>query len=104
MNDDDDLQFVPIYTFNRAHLLMGGDRLLVMLSGGLCLILLVLQNLYTAVFGVVLFLVMLFVARAMAKNDPNLRLVYHRYAKFQRYYPASSVKYLHKSSTSLRAR
>ncbi len=98
--NDDDLQFVPIYTFNRAHLFMGGDRLLVMLCGGLCLILLILQNLYTAGLGVILFFVMLKVTQAMAKSDPDLRLVYLRYTQYQAYYPAHSVKYLHKSSVS----
>ncbi|MDE0552444.1 hypothetical protein OU793_24260, partial [Vibrio sp. VP6] len=46
--------------------------------------------------GVVLFLVMLLITRLMAKNDAQLRPVYRRYAKFQRYYPAAGVKYLHK--------
>ncbi|TOI02943.1 conjugal transfer protein TrbD, partial [Vibrio parahaemolyticus] len=26
MDDDDELQFTPIYPFNRANLFMGGDR------------------------------------------------------------------------------
>ncbi|TOK02722.1 conjugal transfer protein TrbD, partial [Vibrio parahaemolyticus] len=30
MDDDDELQFTPIYPFNRANLFMGGDRFLVM--------------------------------------------------------------------------
>ncbi|AYO07888.1 conjugal transfer protein TrbD (plasmid) [Vibrio owensii] len=104
MDDDDELQFTPIYPFNRANLFMGGDRLLVMGAGCLALVLVVLQNIYTAVIGVVLFLVMLLITRLMAKNDAQLRPVYRRYAKFQRYYPAAGVKYLHKPSHSLRAR
>ncbi|MBD6979699.1 conjugal transfer protein TrbD [Vibrio parahaemolyticus] len=87
MDDDDELQFTPIYPFNRANLFMGGDRFLVMGAGCLALVLVVLQNIYTAVIGVVLFLVMLLITRLMAKNDAQLRPVYRRYAKFQRYYP-----------------
>ncbi|EHH1077538.1 conjugal transfer protein TrbD [Vibrio parahaemolyticus] len=104
MDDDDDLQFEPIYPFNRANLMMGGDRLLVIGAACACLVLVVLQNVYTAVTGVVLFLLMLLVTRVMAKNDALLRPVYYRYSKLQRYYPAVSVKYLHKPSTSFRAR
>ncbi|WP_237293477.1 VirB3 family type IV secretion system protein [Vibrio parahaemolyticus] len=77
---------------------------LVMGAGCLALVLVVLQNIYTAVIGVVVFLVMLLITRLMAKNDAQLRPVYRRYAKFQRYYPAAGVKYLHKPSHSLRAR
>ncbi|WP_257576253.1 VirB3 family type IV secretion system protein [Vibrio parahaemolyticus] len=60
---------------NRANLFMGGDRLLVMGAGCLALVLVVLQNIYTAVIGVVLFLVMLLITRLMAKNDAQLRPV-----------------------------
>ncbi|WP_248378963.1 hypothetical protein [Vibrio parahaemolyticus] len=68
MDDDDELQFTPIYPFNRANLFMGGDRFLVMGAGCLALVLVVLQNIYTAVIGVVLFLVMLLITRLMAKK------------------------------------
>ncbi|KIF52520.1 mating pair formation protein TrbD [Vibrio owensii CAIM 1854 = LMG 25443] len=84
------MQFTPIHPFNRANLFMGAG----------CLVLVVLQNIYTTVIDVV----MLLITRLMAKNDAQLRPVYRRYAKFQRYYPAAGVKYLHKPSHSLRAR
>lgn len=93
---DTELNIAPIYAFNRAHLVMGGEREVVMLSMLLGVVLLVLQNPYTAVLGVILVFSMLVVARMMAKTDPVLTQTYRRYAKFQRYYPAHSVKYLHK--------
>ena len=94
----EELDSVPIYHFNRAHLLMGGEREVVMLSMLGALILLVLQNTVTAILAVVLLLFMLMAARAMAKTDPVLTQVYRRYSRFQRYYPAHSIKYLHNAS------
>ena len=93
---DDELQLTPIYAFNRAHLVMGGEREIVMVSMLLALVLMVLQNLYTAALGVIVLFSMLVIARAMAKSDPILTKVYKRYARYQRYHPAHSVKYLHK--------
>ncbi|GAL14287.1 hypothetical protein JCM19233_5299 [Vibrio astriarenae] len=93
---DEALQVTPIYHFNRAHLLMGGEREVVMLSMLTAMVLLVLQNLYTAIVAVVFLCVMLMVARVMAKSDPVLTQVYRRYSRLQRFYPAHSVKYLHK--------
>ncbi|WP_299693420.1 conjugal transfer protein TrbD [uncultured Vibrio sp.] len=98
MSDHDEaLHVIPIYAFNRAHLVMGGEREIVMVSMLMALILVVLQNLYMAVLAVVLFFSMLMVARLMAKSDPVLTQVYRRYHAFQRFYPAHSVKYLHRA-------
>lgn len=95
MTDDESLDVVPIYAFNRAHLVMGGEREIVMISMLLALILIViLQNVYTAVLGVILQFVMLGVARMMAKSDPILTKVYKRFTSYQRFYPANSTKYL----------
>ncbi|MEZ8995920.1 conjugal transfer protein TrbD [Vibrio sp. 10N.222.54.A1] len=101
---DEDLQFVRVYAFNRAHLVMGGEREIVMVSMLLALVLIMLQNVVTAVMGVVVLFSMLVIARLMAKNDPILTKVYRRYAALQRYYPGQSVKYLHKSPSTMNAR
>lgn len=94
MKTDEPLQVSPIFPFNRGHLLLGGERELVMLTGLLALILIVvLQNLYTAVLGGVLLVVMLTVAQKMAKADPQMTQVYRRFSRYQRFYPAGSTKY-----------
>ncbi|EGR1335226.1 hypothetical protein VH1709_contig00039-0039 [Vibrio harveyi] len=95
MTDDESLDIVPIYAFNRAHLVMGGEREIVMVSMLAALILIViLQNVYTAVLGVILQFVMLGIARSMAKSDPILTKVYKRFTRYQRFYPAHTTKYL----------
>lgn len=94
MKSDEYLQHSPIFPFNRGHLLLGGERELVMLTGLLALIMIVvLQNAYTAILGGILLVIMLTVAQKMAKADPQMTRVYHRFSRYQRFYPANSMKY-----------
>lgn len=73
---------------------MGGDRELVMFSGLMAFALVSsAQELRASVFGLLLWLVALFVCRLMAKSDPKLRFVYLRHQKYKMYYPARSTPF-----------
>lgn len=79
---------------NRANLFLGGDRELVMFAGLLAAALIFsAQALRATVFGVALWFAALFVLRLMAKADPQLRQVYLRHRRYQRYYPARSTPF-----------
>jgi type IV secretion system protein VirB3 len=79
---------------NRANLFLGGDRELVMCAGLLAAALIFsAQELRATVFGVALWFAALFVLRLMAKADPQLRQVYLRHRRYQRYYPARSTPF-----------
>ncbi|TFZ62411.1 conjugal transfer protein TrbD [Photobacterium damselae subsp. piscicida] len=91
--DDEPLNASPIFEFNRPHLYMGGDRELVLLALLVSMIfVVVLQNIYTAIFGVILAIVSVKGLQLMAKADPNMRSIYQRYRKYQSFYPAFSTK------------
>ena len=89
------LRTIPIRRAgNRAQLFMGGDRELVMFS---CLIAFALvfsaQEIRASLYGLLLWLCSLYVLRLMAKADPQLRFVYLRHRRYQRYYPAQSTPF-----------
>ncbi|CAI2030417.1 conjugal transfer protein TrbD [Serratia fonticola] len=89
----DQLDVVRIFKFNRSHLLLDGDRELVIVTTMVCLILIViLQNLFSAVVGVVIWIGLIPLYRWMAKADPLMRTVYTRYVRLQRYYPAYGMR------------
>lgn len=91
--DDEYLENSPIFEFNRPHLYMGGDRELVLSSLLLAIILVVvLQNIVTAILGIIIAVVSVMVLRGMAKVDPLLRMIYLRYKKYQSFYPAYGIK------------
>jgi type IV secretion system protein TrbD len=89
------LRAIPIRRAgNRDNLFMGGDRELVMFSGLMAFALVFsAQELRASVFGLLLWLVALFVCRLMAKSDPKLRFVYLRHRKYKMYYPARSTPF-----------
>ncbi|WP_235424049.1 conjugal transfer protein TrbD [Citrobacter koseri] len=87
------LDAVRIFRFNRSHLLLDGDRELVIVTTMVCLILVViLQNMVSAITGVVLWTVLIPLYRLLAKSDPLMRVVYTRYARMQAFYPAYGKK------------
>lgn len=89
------LRRVPIRRAgNRDNLFMGGDRELVMLSGLLSVVLIFsVQSLVSAVIGVLLWFVALFLLRQMAKADPRMRRVYLRNRRYQAYYAPRSTPF-----------
>lgn len=77
---------------NRENLFLGGDRELVMSSALLAVTLIfAVQNLWAAIFGILVWILGLRFLRKMAKNDPKLRHVYLRHRLYKKYYPAHST-------------
>ena len=73
---------------------MGGDRELVMFTGLIAFALVFsAQELRASVYGMVLWLCSLYLLRLMAKTDPQMRFVYLRHRRYQRYYPAQSTPF-----------
>jgi type IV secretion system protein VirB3 len=89
------LRAIPIRRAgNRHNLFMGGDRELVMFAGVLAFALVFsAQELRASVIGILLWFGVLFIARLMAKSDPQLRHVYMRHRRYAKYYPARSTPF-----------
>lgn len=77
---------------SRPNLLMGADRELVLLAGLASVILIfVVLTVYSAVFGVAIWIVVVGALRMMAKSDPLMRQVYVRHMRYRAHYlPTSS--------------
>ncbi|MBZ9603358.1 conjugal transfer protein TrbD [Phyllobacterium chamaecytisi] len=76
---------------SRPNLLMGADRELVLLTGLAAVILIfVVLTVYSALFGVTVWIVIVGFLRMMAKADPLMRQVYVRHMAYQHYYMATS--------------
>jgi type IV secretory pathway TrbD component len=76
---------------NRPHLLLGGDRELVLVSGVLAAILIfAVMTWWSMVAGLVLWLAAAAVLARMGKVDPLLRHVYIRHVRYRAFYPAKS--------------
>jgi len=79
---------------NRPNLFMGGDRELVMFTGLIAFALVFsAQELRATLYGMILWLGSLYLLRLMAKADPQMRVVYLRHRRYQRYYPAQSTPF-----------
>lgn len=89
------LRAIPIRRAgNRINLFMGGDRELVMFTGLVAAALIFsAQELKATVYGILLWLGSLYLLRLMAKADPQMRQVYWRSLRYQRYYPAQSTPF-----------
>jgi type IV secretion system protein VirB3 len=73
---------------------MGGDRELVMFTGLIAFALVFsAQELRASFYGMGLWLGSLYLLRLMAKADPQMRFVYLRHRRYQRYYPAQSTPF-----------
>ena len=86
------LRAIPIRRAGiRTNLFMGGDRELVMFTGLIAFALVFsAQELRASLYGMSLWLGSLYLLRLMAKADPQMRFVYLRHRRYQRYYPAQS--------------
>ena len=89
------LRTIPIHRAgNRPNLFMGGDRELVMFTGLVAgALVFSAQEVKATVFGVLLWIVALYLLRLMAKSDPKMRAVYMRHRKYKTYYPARSTPF-----------
>jgi type IV secretion system protein VirB3 len=76
---------------NRPHLLLGGDRELVLVSGVLAAMLIfAVMTWWSMIAGLVLWLAAVAVLARMGKVDPLLRHVYIRHVRYRSFYPAKS--------------
>lgn len=76
---------------SRPNLLMGADRELVLITGLAATILIfVVLTVYSAVFGIAVWFLIVGVLRMMAKSDPLMRQVYVRHISYKPYYRATS--------------
>jgi type IV secretion system protein VirB3 len=76
---------------NRPHLILGGDRELVLFAGltAACLAF-TLASLTGIIAGLVFWLSSVAVLSRMGKSDPMLRHVYVRHLRYKPFYPAKS--------------
>lgn len=84
-------QIVIHQSANRPHLLLGGDRELVLFSGltAACLAF-TLATWWGVLLGVVFWLGAIAVVTRMGKADPVMRHVYLRHVRYGSFYPAKS--------------
>ncbi|MBB3917704.1 conjugal transfer protein TrbD [Rhizobium fabae] len=76
---------------SRSNLLMGADRELVLLTGLAAVILIfVVLTVYSALFGVAVWVVIVGLLRMMAKSDPFMRQVYIKHISYKPYYKATT--------------
>ena len=76
----------------RPHLFLGGDRELVLFTGLIAFALTVPSFQWASIVtGILLWLVVLYLLRKMAKADPLMRHVYLRQLRYGRYYAARST-------------
>jgi type IV secretion system protein TrbD len=78
----------PIHrALSRPNLLMGADRELLLLTGIAAVILIfVVLTIYSAILGVIVWIVIVGLLRMMAKSDPLMRQVYARHISYKPYY------------------
>jgi type IV secretory pathway TrbD component len=77
---------------SRPNLLMGADRELVLITGLAATILIfVVLTVYSALFGIAVWIVVVAALRMMAKADPMMRRVYIRHISYKPTYRATST-------------
>lgn len=72
---------------SRPNLLMGADRELVLITGLAAVVLIfVVLTIYSAIFGVAMWIIIVGLLRMMAKSDPLLRQAYIKHISYKPYY------------------
>lgn len=94
------LRMVPIRRVtHRENLFMGGDRELVLFTGGVAAaLILTAQTVLATVVGIGVWIGVLYVLRLMAKADPKMRGVYLRSLRYAGYYPPRSTPWRENSA------
>ena len=89
------LRRVPIHrSVVRPHLFLGGDREMVLFTALIAITLIVPTfNLMAILLGISVWFVALFLLRLLAKSDTQMRHVYLRHRKYQRFYGARSTPF-----------
>lgn len=87
------LKHNPIHrALSRPNLLMGADRELVLITAlAVVILIFVVLTIYSAAFGVAVWVVVVAVLRMMAKSDPMLRRVYLRHMSYRAHYRPTST-------------
>ena len=94
------LRTIPLRKVNRDNLWLGGDRELVMFCGLMAFSLVFsAQEIRASIIGVALWVTSLFLLRLVAKSDPQMRMVYLRSLRYERYYPANSTPFRENTKT-----
>lgn len=77
---------------SRPNLMMGADRELVLLTGLAAIILIfVVLTVYSTLFGIAIWIVVVAALRMMAKADPMMRRIYIRHISYRPTYRATST-------------
>lgn len=77
---------------SRPNLLMGADRELVLVTGLAAVILIfVVLTLYSTLFGIAVWILVVAALRMMARSDPMMRRVYIRHISYRPYYRPTST-------------
>ena len=77
---------------SRPNLLLGADRELVLATGLATVILIfVVLTVYSALFGLALWVLTIGALRRMAKADPLMRMIYMRHVRYRRTYRPTST-------------
>lgn len=77
---------------SRPNLLMGADRELVLITGLTAIILIfVVLTVYSALFGIAVWIVVVAALRMMAKADPMMRRIYIRHISYKPTYRVTST-------------
>ncbi|MBD9452597.1 MAG: conjugal transfer protein TrbD [Rhizobium altiplani] len=72
---------------SRPNLLMGADRELVLITGlAAAILIFVVLTVYSVVFGVAVWIVVIGLLRMLAKSDPLMRQVYIRHISYKPFY------------------
>ena len=77
---------------SRPNLLMGADRELVLITGlAAAILIFVVLTVYSAVFGVAVWIVVIGLLRILAKSDPLMRQVYIRHISYKPFYKPTTA-------------
>ncbi|BDA87208.1 conjugal transfer protein TrbD (plasmid) [Aureimonas sp. SA4125] len=77
---------------SRPNLLMGADRELVLVTGlAAAILIFVVLTVYSALFGIAVWIVVVAALRMMAKADPMMRRIYARHITYRPHYRATST-------------
>lgn len=90
------IRTIPIRrVVNRPNLFFGGDRELVQVSMLFSIVLvIVVQNFYSALIGIIFWFFSLYILRRLAKFDPLLRSIGLRaITKYKKYYPPRATPF-----------
>jgi len=97
---DQSREVVIYQSANRPHLLLGGDRELVLFSALLsAMLIFALVTWWGVLTGITLWFLSVAILSRMGKADPLLRRVYLRHLRYRPFYPAKAAMYSRSMTT-----